>query len=630
MRLLNVYSLELEEFWDEGSIPQYAAISHRWSQEEVTFQAFKRGKPQTPTPSWDKLLSVCRIAKDQEYKYIWMDTVCIDKSSSAELSEAINSMYRWYSNAAVCCVYLSDVPVLRSNQICSDESFERQFMGSKWFTRGWTLQELLAPQYVKFYGRSWDFLGDKRSLTRPICKATGVSEAVLGWQIPLADVDIPTRISWVERRETSRVEDLAYSLLGIFDINMPLLYGEGIKALYRLQEEILKIAWPQEMAALASNMMRNLRTGISDKLVTGSFKESRVSRIWSTFTCLVSTYKPSIWSKPSLLGWADLCNQRSQQSLHSLNFQSTPTPIRKSKHCSTQASKTSNDSCVVLNKTLESVSNGIAASSNSPEYDTRSIWPVATSRPSVGFAASTHGESECITESDTQAHVFDPSFILGSDMSDSNARLDDISSLLDHTGTSFPTDPFGLTHTPMAWGDENAYSSGGESSILPACAPSIDFPTVDARFKRAIPMTSQRRTKKMRMYGPRCDSCDRTFTRTRDRERHLADIHGQTSKSYKCCECGYYSKRKDKVMSHCRHKHGQYQEAYRIISYHTGHSNTVDTPYVFSSACTPWNESSPSTGTEQPSSRSSPAIDPFEFDADGFFNLDDAVFDLHC
>jgi hypothetical protein len=154
-------------------------------------------------------------------KYFWVDTCCIDKSSSAELSEAINSMFRWYQKATRCYVYLSDVSIRKrkasdTSAVCTRES---AFRASKWFTRGWTLQELLAPRSVEFYSREGKSLGNKRTLKQQIHEITGVPATAL--------------------RETTRGEDKAYSLFGIFDVQMPLLYGEGeVKAFLRLWEAI--------------------------------------------------------------------------------------------------------------------------------------------------------------------------------------------------------------------------------------------------------------------------------------------------------------------------------------------------------------------------------------------------------
>jgi hypothetical protein len=163
----------------------------------------------------------------------WLDSCCIDKTSSAELSEAINSMYRWYQNAQVCYAYLEDVPAEDSSLWSEDSAFRK----SKWFTRGWTLQELLAPEIVVFYDHDWNEIGTRTELGSLIALITGIDTESL--YRPL-NACIAQKMSWVSERETLREEDMAYCLLGLFDVNMPLLYGEGKKAFVRLQLEIIK------------------------------------------------------------------------------------------------------------------------------------------------------------------------------------------------------------------------------------------------------------------------------------------------------------------------------------------------------------------------------------------------------
>ena len=164
---------------------------------------------------------------------MWIDTCCIDKKSSADLSEAINSMYYWYHNAVECYAFLSDV-VWNAHNVGASKDV---FMRSEWFTRGWTLQELLAPSTLIFLDERWRAFGTRATLSTEISAATGIEQEHLGdW----SGVCIATKMSWVSRRKTSRVEDLAYCMLGLFDVNMPLLYGEGRKAFMRLQLEIIK------------------------------------------------------------------------------------------------------------------------------------------------------------------------------------------------------------------------------------------------------------------------------------------------------------------------------------------------------------------------------------------------------
>ena len=232
MRLLNTKSHTFKEFFD-SDIPAYAILSHRWSDDEITFQEFRKGKNRD-SHGYAKVRRFCTLAEDRGFGWAWVDTCCIDKKSSAELSEAINSMYRWYHNATECYVYLSDV-AWNSQDV---ESSQAVFMQSSWFTRGWTLQELLAPSEVIFFDSAWSHFGTKESLRTLISAATGIT--MYRMQYPFGAC-IAQKMSWVSKRQTSRSEDMAYCMLGLCDVNMPLLYGEGgTKAFMRLQLEIIK------------------------------------------------------------------------------------------------------------------------------------------------------------------------------------------------------------------------------------------------------------------------------------------------------------------------------------------------------------------------------------------------------
>ncbi|KAL8830158.1 MAG: hypothetical protein Q9170_005863 [Blastenia crenularia] len=224
MRLIDTSTLTLRNFYD-AQTPPYAILSHTWGSEEVTFQVFEMPRSKK-LKGYAKINSCCALARSDGWEYIWVDTCCIDKSSSAELSEAINSMYRWYQKAQVCYAYMVDV----------DGHDISTFANSRWFTRGWTLQELLAPEMVVFYDLNWEELGTKLSLEEEISAATGISSQHLSHRIYAS---VAARMSWAAQRGTTRVEDIAYCLMGLFDVNMPLLYGEGGKAFTRLQEAIL-------------------------------------------------------------------------------------------------------------------------------------------------------------------------------------------------------------------------------------------------------------------------------------------------------------------------------------------------------------------------------------------------------
>lgn len=194
-------------------------------------------------PGFDKLRGAAQQALKDGYDFVWVDTCCIDKSSSAELSEAINSMFKWYGASEVCYAYLIDVPDTTDVSECS------AFIRSQWWKRGWTLQELLAPSKLTFFTRRWKIVGHKQSLGTTIADITGIDIEVFGERMTLDSFSIAQRMSWASGRTTTRPEDLAYCLMGLFDVNMPVLYGEGEKAFIRLQQEIIKESDDQSISA---------------------------------------------------------------------------------------------------------------------------------------------------------------------------------------------------------------------------------------------------------------------------------------------------------------------------------------------------------------------------------------------
>jgi hypothetical protein len=258
MRLIHTTSGEFKEFFD-SEIPPYSILSHRWGPDEVSFQDYEAGTKEF-SEGHTKIRRCCALALERGFDWVWIDTCCIDKKSSAELTEAINSMYRWYENARECYAYLNDVTWAQIGTKDEMEQSRKEFRDSKWFTRGWTLQELLAPELVLFFDRSWNLIGPKSS--------EGVKVSDLATEISsITEIDIKyiknvyrgrgacaaVKMSWVSRRQTSRSEDMAYCLLGIFDVNMPLLYGEGKKAFFRLQFEIIKQSDDESIFAWVAN-----------------------------------------------------------------------------------------------------------------------------------------------------------------------------------------------------------------------------------------------------------------------------------------------------------------------------------------------------------------------------------------
>lgn len=281
MRLINTATFQLEEFFDKD-IPKYGILSHTWQQNEVTIGDYKqrvhRKRKRNANEAVMKIRNCCHQAAEDGHGYVWVDTCCIDKKSSAELSEAINSMYKWYRGSQMCYVYFSDVAKQDSWEATAD-----LMRKARWFTRGWTLQELLAPWHIKFYDCDWNFLGGRwtrvedggihcfsspwhpfvrgakdgdRTIPALLSEITNIGVEVLRTTASITNTSVARKMSWAAHRVTTRKEDMAYCLLGLFDVNMPLLYGEGDKAFVRLQVAIMAatadhtlLAWNYEIAS---------------------------------------------------------------------------------------------------------------------------------------------------------------------------------------------------------------------------------------------------------------------------------------------------------------------------------------------------------------------------------------------
>lgn len=258
MRLLVTETRELKEF--PGSPPSYAILSHRWREEEITLQDLSRFDVRS-MKGYSKLSKACGIARGMGFEYIWIDTCCIDQKSSSELSEFINSVYRWYSEAGICLAYLDDVPSSQNLDYLSK---------SEWFSRGWTLPELIAPAEILFFSKDWCFIGTKMSLADDIKDITGIDQEVLITG-NLDGVSAAKKMSWASKRVTTKVEDEAYCLFGLFDVNMVAIYGEARKAFTRLQEEVFKrtndhsiFGWGhmERFVLIAASVVGSLLSGI--------------------------------------------------------------------------------------------------------------------------------------------------------------------------------------------------------------------------------------------------------------------------------------------------------------------------------------------------------------------------------
>lgn len=243
----------------KDDVPPYAILSHTWGDDdqEVTYEDLSRGTEKSKA-GYHKIRFCGEQAARDGLQYFWVDTCCIDKTDAVELQRSINSMFRWYKNAAKCYVYLSDVSIPEDKlENDSNPDVESVLRTARWFTRGWTLQELLAPSSVEFFSTDYKRLGDKLSLEPLIHEITGIPvEALQGYD--LTKFSVNERVSWIAKRETKHEEDIAYSLFGFFGIFLPLIYGEGREhALRRLREEVNRSVKSDEFDELPKSGVEN-------------------------------------------------------------------------------------------------------------------------------------------------------------------------------------------------------------------------------------------------------------------------------------------------------------------------------------------------------------------------------------
>ncbi|KAI1459124.1 HET-domain-containing protein [Annulohypoxylon moriforme] len=264
MWLLNTKDVTLE-FFNEAQVPNhpYAILSHVWGPEEVLWHELQENRASVQNRAgWKKITRFCATARKYGFAYAWIDTCCIDKRSSADLTEAINSMYKYYYDAAICLVYLQDVhryvdqgnnspleatAVTRAQLLTAVRT-------SRWFSRGWTLQEILAPARRCFLAADWYEIEEGDDLLDSIAESSGIGKELLENRNRLRNLCVAERMKWASKRETTRGEDIAYSLMGIFNVNMPVLYGEGPKnAFKRLQLEIMQSSFDMTIFAWRGN-----------------------------------------------------------------------------------------------------------------------------------------------------------------------------------------------------------------------------------------------------------------------------------------------------------------------------------------------------------------------------------------
>ncbi|ETS81755.1 hypothetical protein PFICI_06757 [Pestalotiopsis fici W106-1] len=221
----------------------YAILSHTWGRQDLVWKpdgTQVRGAwghdddeilfadigeddtKQLKPDAWKKILKACEVAQDQKCDYLWVDTCCINQQNPAEVVDSINAMFYWYQQSKVCLAYLAD---LEAESVRGQG--EEELKACRWFGRGWTLQELIAPKKVEFYNENWKNIGSRTMLSDILSQITGINWRVLTGDKSYLSFTVAERMKWAAQRKTTRPEDRAYSLLGLFDVHMSKLYGVG-------------------------------------------------------------------------------------------------------------------------------------------------------------------------------------------------------------------------------------------------------------------------------------------------------------------------------------------------------------------------------------------------------------------
>lgn len=228
MKLLNTRTLQVQQALPQT--PHYATLSGLWDGTST----------RSIIPTLAQKQSACATALRLGLEWVWLQSLCIDYSSSAEISECMNSLFGTLRESAVCLVYLEDV-LLQAGAPAASEVAGKLLRTSRWLQRIWTLPELIASKDIIFFDRNWRQIGTKQLLLHELSAATRIDRLVLEDSESLSDFSVGRKMSWASACSYDREEDLAYALIGLFGISMMILYGEGHRAFFRLQEEILKI-----------------------------------------------------------------------------------------------------------------------------------------------------------------------------------------------------------------------------------------------------------------------------------------------------------------------------------------------------------------------------------------------------
>jgi len=275
-RLVDTFTLKLVEFSEYATIPPYATLSHSWiAGEEIAYGEFMHLEDGTKLKSgYLKIEAACRQARKDDIRYIWVDTCCIDRGNHADIKTNITSMYAYYQNAQVCYAYLVDVPIPVI-----------WFRASKWFRRGWTLQELIAPRTVSFFDRHWHRIGDKNEFLKDISMQTTIPSSILSGRRSILDIDVLTRMSWATLRKTTRPQDRAYCLQGLLGVSVEPNYKEHWKTSFNRLGKALFDAHPE----------LKTRLGISDELFSDPNNEHFYALLRSTSLLKIQDHVGYMW-----------------------------------------------------------------------------------------------------------------------------------------------------------------------------------------------------------------------------------------------------------------------------------------------------------------------------------------------
>ncbi|ETN38886.1 uncharacterized protein HMPREF1541_06927 [Cyphellophora europaea CBS 101466] len=302
MRLIDTRTLELADFGNHLPSAQYAILSHRWGDNEVTYRQYmaldksllRAQTPRAYSSGLDKILWGCHMARRNNLRYFWIDTCCINKNNEddqTELSASVMSMWKWYHEAAICYIFLATI-TLSAAEVERDPNAFMEWHHSKdsedrdygrpaeYFRRGWTLQELLAPRRAIFFNATWSFIGSRLQLVDQIYNATNIAKQYINSNEGIRLASIAARLSWAGGRETTREEDRVYSLIGLFDINMDIRYGEGYeRAFYRLQKEIVENDPSEDIFAWTSDKLA--KSGLLAPDIDCFANSGDIDRIWT-------------------------------------------------------------------------------------------------------------------------------------------------------------------------------------------------------------------------------------------------------------------------------------------------------------------------------------------------------------